>query len=483
MTIPRVLLPLALALVAAAPASAATGPDYVTSDNVEYVRSIKTDVGLTAGATVAGNRLFVTSAKNIAIYDISTPDNPQPIGILNANIAWENEEVPTNGKILGSSNDFFDLAPSCLATLEGSETCLQLYDVRDPENIKELPPMPQNGDHTSTCVLDCQYMYGSEGSITDLRGVLDGAEPKDLGSWMPGVAAETGEDADDMNCHHVREIRPGVIMTACQPFHVISVRPEDGGSITDPAVLATAGHDDGRFIHSVRWPRGGEDKFALLGGETNFNPDCSRPVTADEIAAFEVWDTSEADATNQFGTQTDEVRPTNGTYTDGRTPVNHLGCSVHWFQEHPTFKNGGLVALAEYEHGVRFEQITKEGEIVEQGFWQPLGGSTSSPKWAPDGKTVYAIDYERGIDVLRWNGELYLPKGGKSKPPKGSTPPKSQTKAVAGTRGRRPTLPALTTAQRAAGAKRIAALKAQGWVRGLCRLAATGELAERRAAR
>ena len=486
MTIPRLLLPLALFLAAAAPASAATGPDYVTSDNVEYVRSIKTDVGLTAGATVVGNRLFVTSAKNIAIYDISTPDNPQPIGVLNANVAWENEEVPTNGEILGSSNDFFDLAPSCLQTLTASITCLQIYDVRDPENIRELAAVPENGDHTSTCILDCQYMYGSEGSITDLRGVLDEEnpqDPKDLGDWMPAVATQMGREADDdLGCHHVREISPGIILTACQPFHLLSVRAQDGGSITEPKVLASGSHKDGRFVHSARWPRGGEDKFALLGGETNFNPRCAEGTDpsddeADENAAFEVLDNSDTLETGEFGPQTDEVRPVNGTYADGNTPVNHLGCSVHWFQEHPTFKNGGLVALAEYEQGVRFLQVTKEGKIVEQGYWQPLGGSTSSPKWAPDGKTLYAIDYERGIDVLRWNGELYLPKGSKgSKPPKGK-------KAVAGTRGRQPTLPALTKTQRAAGAKRIAALKRQGWVRGFCQLAATGKLAGRRAAR
>ena len=480
MTIRRSLLPFALFLALATPAHA---QDYFTSPNVEYVRSIKTDVGLTAGSTVVGDRLFVTSAKNIAIYDISTPEDPQQIGLLNANIAWENEEVPTNGEILGTSNDFFDLAPSCLQTLAASITCLQIYDVRDPENIKEIGALPDNGDHTSTCILDCQYMYGSEGSITDLRGVLDGAEPQDLGSWMPAVAAQMGaEDVnDDLGCHHVREMSPGIILTACQPFHVLSVREEDGGSITEPKVLASGGHEDGRFIHSAVWPRGGKDKFALLGGETNFNPDCSRPVLEDKVAAFEVWDNSDTMKTGQFGEQTDEVRPVNGQYADGKSPVNHLGCSVHWFQEHPTFKNGGLVALAEYEHGLRFLQITREGKIVEQGYWQPLGGSTSSPDWAPDGRTIYATDYERGLDVLRWNGDLY--EGGKAqKPPRGSKGSKSAT-AIRGTRGRQPVLPALTDAQRAAGAKRIAALKQQGWVRGLCQLASTGKLAERRAAR
>ena len=49
------------------------GPDAVMSDNVEYLGSIKQDVGLTTGAKVIGDRMFVTSGKNISIYDISDP--------------------------------------------------------------------------------------------------------------------------------------------------------------------------------------------------------------------------------------------------------------------------------------------------------------------------------------------------------------------------------------------------------------------------
>jgi hypothetical protein len=472
----RSLVPAALTLAAAfavaAPAPAAVGPDYVTSDNVEFVRSIKTDVGLTAGANIVGNRLFVTSAKNLAIYDITRPDDPQQIGLLNLNVAWENEEVPTNGRVLAISNDWFQFTPSCTSAGAGPTSCLQVFDVRDPAGVKELKPVPQNGDHTSTCVLDCQYLYGSEGSITDLRGVLDGGkDPTDLGSWFNGIVAKGG--ARPRNCHHVRELRPGIIMTACQPFNVISVLPEHGGSITEPVILATGANADRRFIHSVRWPRRGDDELALTGGEINFNPQCS-----DDLSSFATWDASETDETGTFVGPLDEVRPTNGTYADGRPPANHLGCSVHWFQEHPTFKNGGLVALAEYENGVRFLQIAKDGQITEQGFWLPLGGSTSSPKWAPGGEVLYAIDYERGIDVLRWKGQTYVPKPGKGKgKDKGkATAVRSQPGRVKGTGGRRPVLPSLSTSQRAAGPKRTSALRAQGWVPGYCKLAAEGKL-------
>ena len=50
---------------------------------------------------------------------------------------------------------------------------------------------------------------------------------------------------------------------------------------------------------------------------------------------------------------------------------------------------------------MRFEQINPDGKITEVGYFIAVGGSSSSPKWAPDGKTLYSIDYHRGIDILR----------------------------------------------------------------------------------
>src|SRR5882757_917258 len=123
----------ALALVTAPLAAAnKSGPDWVSSDNVEYLGSIKQDVGLTTGAKVVGDRLFVTSGKNISIYDISDPANPQPLGGMKANVAWENEEVPTNGKLLAVASDFYSVGvPECVAALAPTG-CVQFFDVRDP---------------------------------------------------------------------------------------------------------------------------------------------------------------------------------------------------------------------------------------------------------------------------------------------------------------------------------------------------------------
>jgi hypothetical protein len=460
---------LALATIVAAvalttaPLAAAnqTGPDWVSSDNVEYLGSIKQDVGLTTGAKVVGDRLYVTSGKNITIYDVSKPETPQTLGSMKVNTAWENEEVPTNGKVLAVASDFYSVTASCLSALQVTG-CVQFFDVRDPANIKEVGSIPV-ANHTAECVLDCQWFYGRAGTIIDARGILDGRPPKVAGNWITELR---GQGVDSKSCHHMREIRPGVLLTACRPFAVITVNPEDaaGASPEHPKVLYTGQSD--AFVHSARWPRKGHDKFVLIGGETNFTGRCN--------GANGEFRTYSAEAVNDRTSKTFDgplahLQPAgNGTYTDGKPPANHLGCSVHWFQEHPSFKNGGLVALSEYEDGVRFLQIKRDGQIEEQGFFAALGGSSSSPKWAPSGDVVYSLDYDRGIDIIRWKGQHYVPS-------ENGNGLKAERARVRGTNGPS-ALPALTSGQAASHSLLVDQLRSQGWSPWLCQRAAQASI-------
>jgi hypothetical protein len=446
------LLALGLTFAAVAPAAAQGGPDAVMSDNVEYLGSIQQDVGLTTGAKVIGDRMFVTSGKNISIYDISDPAKPKALGGMHVNVAWENEEVPTNGKVLAVASDFYSVGvPECVAA--GAATgCVQLFDVRDPANIKQVGVVPI-ANHTAECVLDCQYFYGRAGTIIDARGVLDGQPPRVVGNWIDELAEQ---GVAEKSCHHIREIRPGVLLTACQPFAAISVNAEDGGSPEHPKVLYTG--EAAKFVHSARWPRSGSDKFVLIGGEQNFTGRCERNNS--EFSTYDASDVLNGRAT-QFRGPVDQVPPAgNGTYVDGKPVAGALGCSVHWFQEHPTFRNGGLVAISEYEDGVRFLQIGKDGQITEQGYFLSLGSSSSSPKWAGKDDVLYSIDYQRGIDILRWKGEHYVP--GKSDPPG----------RARGTNGVTP-IPVPTAAQAASRDALAAELSATGWSPLVCTLVAS----------
>jgi hypothetical protein len=308
-------------------------------------------------------------------------------------------------------------------------------------------------------VLDCQYFYGRAGTIVDARGILDGKPPTVVGNWITELR---GQGVDSKSCHHMREIRPGVLLTACRPFAVITVNAADapGASPAHPKVLYTGQSD--AFVHSARWPRGGKDKFVLIGGETNFTGQCSG--ANGEFRTYSATNVLQKTSTT-FDGPIDHIQPAgNGTYTDGKPVANHLGCSVHWFQEHRTFKNGGLVALSEYEDGVRFLQVKPDGKIEEQGFFEPLGGSSSSPKWAPSGDVVYSLDYDRGIDIIRWKGQHYVPRAGG----KGLVAERGR---VRGTNGPSP-LPKLTIAQANQASWLSGQLQAQGWSAWYCLRAA-----------
>jgi hypothetical protein len=59
--------------------------------------------------------------------------------------------------------------------------------------------------------------------------------------------------------------------------------------------------------------------------------------------------------------------------------------------------------MAWYEHGTRFLDVDSKGKIKEVGWFLPLGGSTSATYWIND-EILYAVDYNRGIDILRYTG-------------------------------------------------------------------------------
>ena len=417
-----------LALAAPAAYASHTGPDYVASDNVQYVTSDRLP-GDGVGARVVGKYLYVTTTTGLTIYDIqSDPSAPKKVGFETMDVEFENEEVPTNGRILGISgqdgcSDPYQanftsgsvpkqIDPNSTWSASEAAGCLTLWDVSDPANVKKIKVVPGAGEHTTACAYDCTWLYGSTGAITDNR---DPANAKVVGNWQ--TAAVGGSKYFKSSCHHLREIQPGVLLGSCQPILLLSLRSEDGGSPLKPVVLATGTNSDNRFIHSGQWPNHGTDKFSLEGGETNGHPSCD-----DTSGAFMVWDASGVtDGNGGFRKggvfkEISEIRPSSGTYSDGHSAVNALGCSVHWFEQHPSFHDGGLVALAEYENGTRFEQITSAGKIVEQGFFLPLGGSTSAPHWNPfDPHYVYVIDYARGLDVLKYTGDTYVPE----QPPSG----------------------------------------------------------------
>ena len=371
------LLTTLLATAAAAVPSSAAVPELaygpsaggLSTDNVEFIRHIPLATNGVGGRMIDG-WFYANDQNKIMIFDTSTPEDPQLTGVLPMPQEWllSREDIDGNGKIL--------IVPN---TVSGT---LYVVDVEDKSNPTIISQVDGGQSHTSSCVLDCKWVYNSNGAIIDLR---DPAKPKLLKEkWGDGMPVSNG--------HDVQEVAPGLVLTASQPIMLLDARKDP----RNPKLLATGANDDGRFIHTPRWP-GGNDRFLLMAGETNFKARCD-----EASAAFMTWDASKWKKTKRF-TMIDEYRMSNGTYVDGNPPAN-LSCSSHWLEAQPKFEDGGTVAAAFFEHGTRFIDVSSTGKIKEVGWFLPTAGSTSAVYWV-NNEIVYTLDYNRGIDVLRFTGK------------------------------------------------------------------------------
>ena len=367
------------------PATAGPTPGGFTSDDVEYVAFVPFEVGTSTGVSIQGKYMYLTSWKSISIYDISDPTNPQlqgtpyPVGFWFEN---EDVEVTPNGDYLY----FSESTP---------QNQLHVMSVEDKTAISEVATVPGAAGHTFSCVLRCRYGYTSGGVIVDLK---DPSSPKIVEgkNWMKLGGIQSG-------VHDLDEVKTGYVLVSTY---------DEGGVYMDvrnplkPKVVARGPKPEGKgyIIHSGDWPNDAKDRYVLLQGEQNAQPRCN----PDQNGPFLTYDTKGWEKTGKFEF-VDDYAVQNGTYQDGSPAVNGLGCSAHWFTAHPTFRNGGLVTIGYYEHGTRFLDVQSNGKIKEAGWFIPFAGSTSAAYWVPTDKEqriAYAVDYTRGIDILRWNGKF-----------------------------------------------------------------------------
>ena len=80
-------------------------------------------------------------------------------------------------------------------------------------------------------------------------------------------------------------------------------------------------------------------------------------------------------------------------------------CSAHWFTV-----NGNILAQAWYGQGTRFIDVSDPRNPTQVGYFRVpsgtgvTGGSASASYW--HNGLVYVADYNRGVDVLRFDGKL-----------------------------------------------------------------------------
>jgi hypothetical protein len=382
---------MATPLAAARPAVSLTADTAgFASENVEWVSINPQHVG-TSGGKLVGKYYYLTDPDGLYIYDTSKPEAPVLAGELLApqigtGLVLAQEDPDTNGKIL-LVNAY---------TQGGGATDLLIIDVRDKAAPAVVGKLAMS-DHTWTCFLDCKYAIGRTGHILDLR---DPSKPKEIGNWKDHVTAPG-------YMHDFEEVAPGLLIGAGQPSFYLDMRnptkPKELSAFTPE--FHTLGY------HSALWPRGGKDNLLLMGAEvappgstSNAGSDCAK----DDVHALATFDARDAvkkgPKPGVIFKKLEEWRVAGaGAYADGNAPAHTLYCG-HWFDPHPDWKNGGVVAIGHYDWGTRFLDIDSKGQMKEIGYFQPVAGHTSSAEWISD-DIVYVHDYRRGLEILRFTGK------------------------------------------------------------------------------
>lgn len=341
------------------------------SPNVEFVANVPLHVD-SAGARIVGKYLYASDSRTLTIYDISNPELPVPVGATAVPQVpyFAQEDLETNGKILvlGQGRD------------TGNATdMLYVFDVSNKATPTLLTAFRGASSHTLTCVLDCRYLYNSNGQIVDLR---EPGTPKVVGDWR-------GSRKFTNSAHDLTEITPGLVMASSNPIVYLDARRNP----VKPKVIATGTVKDKRLVHGNLWPNRGTDRFLLVGGETG-GGNC-----ADKNAgAFMTWDTKDWAKKKSFR-MVDEYRPKDSVNpSEGGAPVATY--CTHWFTTRPGYRNGGVVAMGWYERGTRFLKVSSKGRISEVGWFLPAGTSASAAYWVTK-DLVYVFDYQRGLDIIR----------------------------------------------------------------------------------
>jgi hypothetical protein len=377
----------------------------------------------------------------------------------------ENPTVDTKRKLVFLARDPRSFGNS---SHPGGRTGVYIIDVKDPWHPQVVTYQWVPAGHTETCINDCRYLWtvgpANNGSHTagqpqDIAGVLHPewtgvpvyvtdvrdvnhpytyAQPVDMKrnnnttaythsvdvdqngiAWTSGFGGVRGFYTNGL--HHDPVLNVDRYATATNPI------PYAGGSVPNTDTSYGTNHIDHNSYHvtqaasdhspaTVSASDGNTYRKTDLQYVTQENVvSCTstssggpgRFVVADLAGSYNGEDWSPAlSATNRF------FLKKIGDYS----PMNYPGsvpgssCSAHWFTV-----LGDMVAIGFYSQGTRILDLSDPAKPAQAGYFrvpppaesglpsQP-GNNASAAYW--HNGYVYVADYTRGIDTLRYSGEI-----------------------------------------------------------------------------
>ena len=413
----RALDPIAPALPAGTPAPLVQLPvEGFVSENVDYVGTIPIDspgVGARLRRHESGRQLlYVSGVPGLSIYDVTEPATPSLVSHLPLP-NWENEDITIS-----------DDGRWALISEYTAEIYLHVIDVSVPSQPRLVATQPLDGGaHTVDCIdAACNIVYGSEGQMLDLT---DKTHPVVLDtSWMTiaeeQIRTRTGNPEFELSGGHALNVdAAGIVTTDTTPLVMLDVSKPLAPRVITTSDAAQMEGAQTAYQHNNLRPRADQyprrrtptdhrqkklrpGELILGNGETNVTVNCG-----EGNGPFATYSARDFHAGKEIQLL-DVLRPVSGDYSDGNPAVNVLGCSGHWFTTTPD-GDDELVAAAWYDHGTRFLEVDGDtGAISQLGFFQPGLGAASAAHWV-DGEYVYVVDYERGIDILRFDRSAPVP--------------------------------------------------------------------------
>jgi hypothetical protein len=416
----------------------ALGPGTLTSPNVEYVGTIPLDAPGVGGtvrehAPTGRTLFFTTGLKGLTIYDVADPAAPVLVGML-AFPHSQNEDVSVSDD---GTRVIISADGALAAPIMPHSRGIHVVDTTDP-TAPTLVASHGDSNHTTECADPrCEWLYGSTtGGIYDARRADEGIIERTERNW------NVLDDGTVVGGRHALNLdEAGLLISDSHPRLVLDPRPHLGADGTvhgphHPELLAHGFRDDTidpKLQHNnwrpnaLEWQprrhnkhgpirpdaydepdgpgalppgslRAGE--LLIANSESNLNPNC------DMAGGLSTWDLRDVDK-GRAPVELEVFRPVNGTWADGDPAINALGCSGHWFTVRDRY-----VTASWYEHGVRFFEVGLDtGAIEEVGFFQPAATEAGAAIWIDD-EHVYAVDYARGIDILRFDRDGERPTEG-----------------------------------------------------------------------